>query len=279
VDLSGHTNGGRLALFTRKPAPVQITAWGFAHGSGLHDTVDVFFADPIAVPQEERQYFAENIYDLPCIVTYEPPEYNLKATSPLPYYVNGEVLTFGSFSRFEKLSDQCLATFAEILRRVPDSRLYFKDHSFRRPYSIKRVRNAMPDVDPKRLIFGISTSHLEHLQTMAQCDLFLDTYPHGCGLVSAEILWAGIPLVTMTGRQPSGRTAASILTAMGRTDWIAKDQREYVELAVRVAGDIPALAKARKTLRQELLESPVVKDYRLRVEEAYRTIWGEYCGN
>jgi len=34
VDLAGHTNGGRLTLFTRKPAPIQVTAWGFAHGTG-----------------------------------------------------------------------------------------------------------------------------------------------------------------------------------------------------------------------------------------------------
>jgi protein O-GlcNAc transferase len=34
VDLAAHTNGGRLGLFTHRPAPIQVTGWGFAHGTG-----------------------------------------------------------------------------------------------------------------------------------------------------------------------------------------------------------------------------------------------------
>ncbi len=44
VDLSGHTAGNRLLAFARKPAPIQITAWGYAHGTGM-GAMDVFFAD------------------------------------------------------------------------------------------------------------------------------------------------------------------------------------------------------------------------------------------
>src|SRR5258706_16115804 len=49
VDLAGHTNGGRLALFTRKPAPIQCTGWGFAHSTGCPE-IDYFFAYPVSVP-------------------------------------------------------------------------------------------------------------------------------------------------------------------------------------------------------------------------------------
>jgi len=72
VDLAGHTNGGRLALFTRKPAPIQCTAWGFAHGTGCPE-VDYFLADKVAVPEEERSDYAEKIWDVPCVVSYMPP--------------------------------------------------------------------------------------------------------------------------------------------------------------------------------------------------------------
>lgn len=276
VDLAAHTNGGRLSLFTRKPAPVQVTAWGFAHGTGIAE-IDYFFADPIAVPEAERQFFQEQIIDLPCIVSYLPPvEYNLKGKSALPYHAN-EYITFGSYARYEKLSDECLETFARILREVPDSRLEFKDHAFRRPYSIRRVMAAMPDIAPERLLFSISTPHSDHMLAYQQADLLLDPFPHGGGVVTLEQLYMGVPLVTLYGKQPSGRTAASVLASMGHPDWIARNTDEYVATAVRMASDIPMLNRVRKTLREEFLNSPVVVGYKDAVEAAYKRIWQTWC--
>lgn len=275
VDLAGHTNGGRLSLFTRKPAPVQVTAWGFAHGTGCPE-IDYFFADPVAVPFEEREFYAEKIYDLPCIVTYNPPtEYNISGKSALPYHRN-DYITFGSYARYEKLSDECLDTFAKILKRVPDSRLELKDHGFRRPYSIKRVQEHMVDIAPERLLFSISTSHPEHLQTYQQADLILDPFPHTGGVVGMEQLFMGVPIVTLYGKQASGRSTSSVLTQMGHKDWIAKTPEEYIEKAVAMSSDIPMLTKIRKTLRDELLQSPVVKGYVGVVEDAYKRIWREW---
>ena len=257
VDLAAHTNGGRLPLFCRKPAPIQVTAWGFAHGTGIPE-IDYFLADQLAVPEDERQHYAEKIIDLPCIVSYLPPiEYNLKGKSQAPQGAN-DFITFGSYARYEKLSDRCLATFAEILRGVPESRLEFKDHAFRRPYSIRRVLAAMPDIAPERILFSISTPHPDHLLSYQQADVCLDPFPHGGGVVAMEQLWMGVPVCTLYGTQPSGRTAASVLTLMGRKDWVARTPEEYVEVAVRMAGDAE-VRKARKTLRDEFLNCPAVK--------------------
>jgi predicted O-linked N-acetylglucosamine transferase (SPINDLY family) len=268
VDLAGHTNGGRLALFTRKPAPIQVTGWGFAHGTGLPE-MDYFVADPVAVPKHERQHFAEEISDLPCVVTYlAPEEYGLKGTSRLPYHEN-DYITFGSYARYEKMSAECLAAFAEILKRVPGSKIQFKDHAFRRPYSIKRVLGAMPGIDQSRIRFSISTPHGEHLQAYQQADLILDPFPHGGGVVALEALYMGVPLVTRYGTQPSGRSAASVLTQMGRKDWVAFSREEYIEKAVALAADTDQLMKVRKTLRADFLDSPVVKGYAAAVESAY----------
>ena len=272
VDLAAHTNGGFLTLFTGKPAPIQVTAWGFAHGTGLPE-IDYFFADPVAIPLEERAHYAERIWDLPCIVTYEPPvDYNLKGTSPLPYFKN-EYITFGSYARYEKLSNAYLAVCREILLKLPEAKLEFKDHAFRRPYSIRRVRETMPDIAPERLLFSIGTTHQEHLLAYQQADLILDPFPHTGGVVCLEQLYMGVPMVTRYGSQPAGRTTSSVLTVMGRKDWIAYSQEDYIEIAVRLADDTKQLNQARKTLRQEFLESVVVKGYVQTVEAEYRKMW------
>ncbi len=272
VDLAAHTNGGRLALFTYKPAPIQATAWGFAHGTGCPE-VDYFFADKIAVPEEERKDYAEKIWDLPCVVTMEPPvEYQLKGVSSPPLRKNGYI-TFGSYARYEKMSDLCLKTFAEILRRVPDSRMEFKDHAYRRPYSIRRILGIMNDIAPERLLFSLATSHPDHMLAYQQADIVLDPFPHTGGVVGLEQIYMGVPIVTLYGTQPSGRSTSSVLTAMNKTDWIAKSTDEYIEKAVSMAENPKMLADVRKTLRDELLNSPAVANYIEAVEKAYKEMF------
>ena len=71
VDLSGNTAGNRLFVFARKPAPIQVTAWGDATGTGL-TTMDYLFNDEISVPQDEAKLYTEEIAYLPSRVTYMP---------------------------------------------------------------------------------------------------------------------------------------------------------------------------------------------------------------
>ena len=274
VDLSGHTGGSRLGLFTRKPAPIQAAAWGFAHGTGCPE-IDYFLADPVAVPLEERLHYAEKVIDLPCIVTFEPPEYNLPGHSEPPAAKNGYV-TFGCFSRYEKLSAAYLSTCQKILLAVPDSRMEFKDNAFRQPAALRRVLGILNAVDPRRLSFRIGTSQPDHMLAYQNCDLILDPFPHSGGTCCLEQLWMGVPLVTLYGTQAAGRTTSSVLTVLNRKDWIASTEEEYIIAATSLAElNASRLAPARKTLRGELLESPVIKGYVEAVENAYASFLQE----
>ena len=271
VDLSGHTGGGRLGLFTRKPAPVQVTAWGFAHGTGCPE-IDYFFADPVAVPHEERIHYVEKVVDLPCIVTFEPPtEYNLPASSAPPAEKNGYI-TFGCYSRYEKLSTGYLATCQEVMLEVPDSKMVFKDNAFRQPRAVKRVLEVLDRIDPKRLSFYVGSSQSDHMLAYQMADLILDPFPHSGGTCCLEQLWMGVPLVTLYGTQAAGRTASSVLGCIGRGQWIAHTRDDYIYQAASLAQRLSeALALPRKTLRQELLESSVVKGYVAVVEKLYES--------
>lgn len=268
VDLSGHTGGSRLGLFTRRPAPVQITAWGFAHGTGVPE-IDYFLADPVAVPAEERQYYAEKVVDLPCIVTYAPPEeYGLPGVSDPPAVKNGYV-TFGCFSRYEKLSTAYLGTCQEVLLEVKGSKMTFKDHAFRRPDAVRRVLEIMDQIDPRRFSFRIGTSQPDHFLAYQDCDLILDPFPHSGGTACLEQLWMGVPLVTLYGTQAAGRTSSSVLTCLGLPELVTTSRDDYIRQATLLAGHPQILAPQRKLLREKLLGSPVVKGYVGAVEDLY----------
>jgi predicted O-linked N-acetylglucosamine transferase (SPINDLY family) len=277
VDLSGHTIGNRLNLFTRKPAPVQVTAWGFACGTGIPE-IDYFFADRVVVPESERQFYAEKIYDLPSVVTYTVPKGYLEKDAPKPPARQrdpGGIFTFGYFGRFDKISDACFETWAEILNAVPMSRMLFKDVAFHRPDAIRRVQSQMK-VNPARLLFMTDTSHPDHMLAYQLCDLVLDSFPPGGGVTSLENCYMGVPVVTLYGKNPSERITSAILTAIGRKEWIAETRVGYRELAIRLANQPESIHKARKTLRQELLQSPILVGYVEAVEDAYHDMWRKY---
>jgi predicted O-linked N-acetylglucosamine transferase (SPINDLY family) len=124
IDLSGHTEGNRLGVFARKPAPIQVTAWGHATGTGM-PTIDYLFSDRVAIPVEVRHLFAEQIYDLPCLMIVEPPPAELRCSEP-PATSNG-YLTYGVLNRISKISDAAIGVWARILRSDATSRLLIKD--------------------------------------------------------------------------------------------------------------------------------------------------------
>jgi len=278
VDLSGHTGGNRLLVFARKPAPVQITAWGYATGTGMR-AMDVFFADPVMVPPEDKPYFAEEVRYLPSVVGaffIDPfPDVN-----ELPA-LSGGVITFGSLNRLAKLSDKTYRAWAEVLLAIPRSRLILKTAELNDALTRERVAGQFTKagVAADRIIMQGKTSWHEHMQTYNQIDLALDPFPHGGGVTALEGLMMGVPMVTLRWPTTAGRLSASIMTTLGLTGWVAETPEEYVGLAIRKAKDLQSLAALRQQLRG-IFTSSVIGDpeaYARAVEQEYRQLWQEWC--
>lgn len=60
---------------------------------------------------------------------------------------------------------------------------------------------------------------------------------------------------------------------------IAKTEEEYVQLALELASDIPALSNLRMSLRNLMLKSPVCDgvNFIQGLESTYRSLWHRYC--
>lgn len=274
VDLSGHGGGHRLRVFARKPAPIQVTAWGHATGTGL-PTIDYLFSDPVAIPREVRHHYAEQIHDLPCLIPLEPPPDSARSSLP-PVLQNG-FLSYGIFNRVSKLSDSAIALWSKLLSADPVSRLVIKDAMLDDAATCKHLldRFAVHGVDPARISLRGTTDREAHLAAYRDVDICLDPYPHGGGVSTWEALYMGVPVVAKLGDGVASRAAGAILSAIGLTDWVATNEAEYFEIARRPA------ATQLKALRRDL---PALIDrrcgprsYTKAVEDAYREMWRRYC--
>jgi predicted O-linked N-acetylglucosamine transferase (SPINDLY family) len=277
VDLSGYTTGNRMALFARKPASVQVTAWGSGTGTGLQ-TMDYFFADPVTIPQDVRHLFAERVYDLPSLITTEP----LTEVQPsaLPMLRTGFV-TFGVFNRIDKISDEVLAVWSKLLHAVPGAKIVVKhlalDEAFIRDSLVGRfVAQGIPQ---DSVICVGSTERREHLKAFENIDISLDPFPQNGGLSTWESLYMGVPVVAKLGNGASSRAAGAILKGVGLDDWVADDEDGYIAIARKYASMPSHLKKLRAGLPAKIANSPAGNaiTYTQKVETGYRQFWRDYC--
>jgi len=70
-------------------------------------------------------------------------------------------------------------------------------------------------------------------------DLFLDTLPCNAHTTASDALWAGLPLITVTGTTFAGRVATSLLHAVGIPELATDSLDAYEALALKLAQDAP----------------------------------------
>jgi protein O-GlcNAc transferase len=278
VDLAGHTGQNRLALFARRLAPVQVTYLGYPDTTGLRE-MDYRLVDAVTDPVGEADRFhSERLLRFaPTAWCYAPPD-----CAPVPARAPGDAVTFGCFNNFSKVTDSTLRCWSSILAAVPGSRLLLKGHGLTSPAIAERLRGRLAriGIDPDRVeLAGRSPGIAGHLEAYGRVDVALDTSPYNGTTTTCEALWMGVPVVTLLGDRHASRVGASLLTAVGRSDWIAANPSEYVQIAVRLAGDAGRLCRFRLGLRNTVRGS-VLMDHAgqaARLGSVLRSAWASWC--
>ena len=277
VDLALHSANHRLAVFARKPAPVQVTFAGYPGTTGL-EAIDYRLTDSWLDPlPADDALYREVSVRLPDSFWCFDPFDEEPAVNELPAATNGFV-TFGCLNKFAKVNDRVLALWAQVLGTVPDSRMILLcPEGPARPATIEHF--ARNGVSRDKLAFVDKMSRLEYLACHQRLDVALDTFPYNGHSSTCDALWMGVPMVTLTGATVVGRGGKSILSSLGLGEWVASEAEEFVGIAARLAGDLARLAEWRATLRGRLRESPLMDAPRFArgVEGAYRTMWRRWC--
>jgi predicted O-linked N-acetylglucosamine transferase (SPINDLY family) len=277
-DLAGHTAHNRLLVFARKPAPIQITWIGYEGTTGL-EAMDYLLADPHVVPPEADANYAERVLRLPQdYICYEPP-CESSVVGPLPALVRGSP-TFGSFNNAAKITPEVVTVWADILRQVPRASLVLKyrgmdDRATRSHYEELFAARGVP---ADRLDLRGWSNYAQMLSQYNEIDVALDPFPFGGGITTCNALWMGVPVVTCPGETFASRHGLSHLANVGLTETVARDLREYVQMAVSLAGDLPRLAALRAGLRQRMAASPLCDGKRLagNLMVVLRDVWRQW---
>lgn len=274
VDLAGHSQNNRLALFARKPAPVQVSWIGYPNTTGLA-AVDWRLTDSFADPEGlTDRFFTERLYRLPHgFLCYRPPA---NAPNVAPRRADG--IVFGCFNNLSKIGNDVLDVWASILARLPDAKLIVKNGVFKSPDAVADMARRLTArrIEAERFaLLPPAKETSDHLATYNQIDVALDSYPYSGTTTTCEALWMGVPVVTLAGDQHLSRVSAAILRRLGLQELIGATPSEYADIAVLLAQDPERLKALKAGLRDRMKDAPLLNGALIArsVEDAYRFFW------
>jgi protein O-GlcNAc transferase len=277
VDLMGHTTGNRLGVLSRRPAPVQAHYLGYAGTTGA-PYIDYFVSDEIATPLHAKSAFTEEIAYVPdCFMISDGAEAaSAKIAARAEQHLPEDAYVFCNFVNPSRMTRETFALWIEILKHVPDSVLWLKrSHAL----VVENLRRAAQScgVDASRLIFAERVpDKTAHLGRLALADLALDTIGwHNGHTTTADMLWAGLPVLTSPGSTFASRVATSLVCAAGIDEVVATHPGDYVARAVWFGNHRAESAALRGKLHSRRASAPFFDTARLvrGLEQAYEAMF------
>ena len=260
IDLGGHTNSAVLLnIFGLRPAPVQASYCGYPNTTGLK-SIDYRITDRICEPDDAQDYHSEQLFKIDeCFLCYQPyfenfPECSFKNLQSRP-------IVFGSFNNLSKITAKTIKLWCGVINAVNGSKIvlkgkYLNDPKLREITVSRFMENGL---DASRIIIlGFTYGIKEHYSQYNEIDIALDTFPYNGTTTTCDALYMGVPVITILGDRHVSRVSASLLNAVGLGELVAKDEEEFVKIAVDLAGNIQKLAEIKRNLRSKMQKSPLM---------------------
>ena len=257
IDLGGYTQDARVGLFSFRAAPVQVSFLGYPGTLGA-PFMDYIIADEVVIPPSSRDLFDEKVAWLPWFQPNDAArEVSDRAFTRADFGLPDDAFVYCCFNTHYKITPQTFDGWMRILKAVPDSVLWLREHSPAGTANLRREAEQR-GVSPRRLHFApLLPEMADHLARQRLADLFLDTMPYNAHTTASDALWVGLPVLTCVGRSYAARVGASLLAAVGLPELIARSTAEYEATAIALARDRVRLAGLQQRLRAARETAPL----------------------
>lgn len=274
VDLNGATKNARSGIFARRAAPIQVNFLGFP-GTMWAPSYDFIIGDGYLVPQNTQHLYAEKVVRLPD--TFQPND----ATRPIAstgrgrdaWHLPADALVFAVFHAPYKITPMMFAAWMRLLKRVPQSVLWILANEEETEQNLLREARSQ-GIDRARLVFAKNAPYTEHLERCRHADLVLDTFPFNGGTTTSDVLYAGVPTVTLSGEVFASRMSGSLLAALGVGELATDSLLAYETLAYELANDVTKRLALRERVNQGRATSPLfdTRRFAANLENAFRAM-------
>ena len=254
LDIGLHPKMTQLAGL--RLAPVQCAAWGHPIASGS-PTIDYFFAPDCMEPEDGEEHYTEQLVRLPGIgICYPQPSIPPLEKTRADFHLEPDAIAYLCCQSAFKYLPQHDDLFVAIAREVPNAQFLFVEHAnpaIARQFH-ERLQSAFERAEmaiEKYCIFVPRQDSFSYWNLCALADVFLDTFGFSGFSTALDAIACGLPIVTCPGKVMRARQSAGILKLLGIGETIAKDEEDYLRIAVRLGSDAAWRQEIGNTLREK----------------------------
>ena len=297
IDIDGHTSENRLDIFSKNPAPIQMTYLGFPNSTAL-DFIQYRIIDSITDPSDSIQIYSENRLYMPrCFLLYKTDEslifsstQNIKRFEPqgfakqnrccnvrfTPFPEKNHII-LGSLNKEPKNSKNVLQIWKQILHLTTNTKLLIKISSVDNVENrIKFYKDAL-DVEEDRLIIVEFCSNEEYMNLFYKIDILLDTFPYSGTTTTCHALHASTPVVTLYHKDyHAHNVSSSLLINSGFPELVSYSKNEYVEKVIDLCNQPEKLAEYKTSIRQGFSELMEPKQFMKEYEDILSRLYHQY---
>lgn len=248
-----------LMLAGLRLAPVQCVLVGHGVTSGMPN-VDYYLSGDFE-PEDAQRYYREKLIRLPRLGAAQyPPYIPDKLPTRQEYKIPEDAIVFVTCANGIKIHPDQDRLFLEILQRVPNAWLVLKpfqtpdavDYRFIERFFAPARALGLAD---RILIVPPFKQAKDVLGLLAIADIQLDTYPYGGWTTNMEAVYMGLPIVTQVGDMARSRWGACMLALLGLSEGVARNEREYVDWAVRFGTDHQLRERVRSMIKEKAVSA------------------------
>lgn len=256
IDLTGHTRGGRVGIFSYRVAKIQMSYLGYLGTMGAK-YYDYLIADEIIIPKNYQKFYTEKILYLPHYLVNDPKRNTFKKEIlRSEFKIPDKCFVYSSFNNNYKINPTFFKMWMKILESVDNSYLliYFENNWAKENLKKEAKKN---NIDLSRIIFIGRVAREEYFARLKLADLCLDTSPYNGATTSSDALWIGLPVLTCIGKTFSSRICASILNAVDLNEMICDSEAEYVDMAIELGRNKEKYLKLKNKLNKNIKNKPL----------------------
>jgi protein O-GlcNAc transferase len=245
-----------LKMAALRIAPIQAVAWGHPVTTGL-PTVDYFLSSALMEPEEGQEHYTEKLVKLPNLGTWIAPIHpSPPIRSRTDFNIPEDCVLYLSCQSLFKLLPKDDGTIVAIAEKNPRAHFAFISHPDKMVTKdfLNRIKAAfekegLNSLERLHILPRLNQDDYHCINQLA--DVFLDNPSWSGGMTTLEAIACGLVPVTLPGSLMRQRHSTAILNLMQVTETIAKNEEDYVDIAVRLGTD----SKFRQSVNAQILKN------------------------